>query len=556
MNKFLSDMIASNMPKLNERLAEGLAWRALQQAPDFLNKFIKVIAKDFPEGVRFDGCSRCPPDVQFHQLTNVKHTVKKDGKSQDRGGYDISKTDFLMLQLHFSLRVGDKYEPLPIRYVQFPFARRGGWMWISGTKYLISPMLCDRVVSVASKFVFIKLFRDMITIRKVINYIRVNNEKKAVYVAWSKIHKKKVNHIAGSRSKNLQHSIAHYLFAKHGFTDTFVKYCGVTPIVGTDDINVLDYPESEYTIFRSDCLGRAHARNVRYRPQGTALAIAIPNNKVTDLVINLISGFYYVADSFPEYFATKEKVGGSINWRIILGYLITGEDLNAGVLLEKTDEHLRTSLDGCLDVVTRRELAINKIDIETIYDLFAIVIDKFDIWTIYGLEKSISMYDKELSVLFYILKPIIYALNNCLFALSKLSSKKDYTIKPKDIIDIFNTNLKMKKIYEIKSPEKHPYIGSLSYSGDNMALKPTTMILPQSSTAGGASDSRTYVSDPVNQIHTSVAEVAGAFSVTKTHPDGRARLNLMVKTDENDHILRDEELMFLTVPVQEQIKRN
>ena len=94
-------------------------------------------------------------------------------------------------------------------------------------------------------------------------------------------------------------------------------------------------------------------------------------------------------------------------------------------------------------------------------------------------------------------------------------------------------------------------------SGDNMALKITNNLVPQSSSnRQTSSKARTVISDPTKRLHSSIAEVGNYIALPKSSPDGRARLNLCVNVDPPGLIVRNEKFRKRIDHVQEMIRNS
>ena len=177
------------------------------------------------------------------------------------------------------------------------------------------------------------------------------------------------------------------------------------------------------------------------------------------------------------------------------------------------------------------------IEIENIYDFFAIIAKDFGSWISNNQDKVNSMYDKELSVLYFVLFDITKAIFNLFFAL-KANSKKVLT--KNDVEKALMDCLKPGLIYALS--KSHGEITSISYSGDNKAFKATATLTPQTSTTkmGKKGSDRGAGNDPSRRLHPSVAEVGAVSAMTKADPTGRSRLNhYMLLNETKDLIVRN-----------------
>lgn len=533
MDPKLAQLVDGETPKLNPVIASGLAVSHMQYAEQYVDTVLQSAAKGFPPGLQYMGCRRCTPSEEFAEATKKKGT---------RRTFDVARSDIYMMQYHFRY----KGEDLPPRYLYLPYVSDAGYITLGGSKFNISPILSDRVISIDVSNIFVRLLRDRLTFERCSHHFMVDGKRETVQVAWSLIYHKNAKMKKLRPTVKANCSLMHYLLCKYGFTDTFLKFGNCRPVVGGSEINNTTYSPDEWVICTSTQIKPKGCGRGFYEP--SALRVAVRKEDMTPMVRNMIGGFFYVVDHFssrilPEYVESKRL------WMILMGHIIWSGSINEGKLFDDVQDHM-TSLDEYLDGIVIQKLKEIGVPVNDIYELFAVIIEHFNDWLLAASDKVASMYDKELSILYYVLYAISSAIFKLYFKL-KAASKKELTAK--EIIATMNLTLRTGLVFSIT--KNHGEVSTVSCPGDNKAFKVTSLLVPQSKSShvGGRKD-KTLMNDPTKKLHASIAEVGGYLNLPKSAPDGRSRLNPHVQLTENSVITRDPQWIPLLDSVQEKIK--
>jgi hypothetical protein len=235
---------------------------------------------------------------------------------------------------------------------------------------------------------------------------------------------------------------------------------------------------------------------------------------------------------------------------ILLGHINFSGSINEGKLYDDINDHI-TSLDEYLDSLVILKLKDIGIQVDDIYQLFAIIIENFNDWLLAATDKVASMYDKELSILYYVLYEVSSAIFKLYFKL-KAASKKELTVK--EITTTMNMTLRTGLVFSMT--RNHGEVSSISSSGDNKAFKITALLIPQSSSSRVSSrKDRAVLNDPSKRLHASIAEVGMYSAMPKSSPDGRARLNGCVQIAPNGVVMRNPKFETLLDGIQDIIRR-
>ena len=96
--------------------------------------------------------------------------------------------------------------------------------------------------------------KSKLTWKQFLHHYVLDGVQTAEYIVWSRAHNNGIKPTTLSRKT----SNVHYLFCKYGVTKSFEKYANANVVVGYDEINYQNFPESEYHI----------ATSIRTKPPG------------------------------------------------------------------------------------------------------------------------------------------------------------------------------------------------------------------------------------------------------------------------------------------------
>lgn len=538
MDRRFLERVKLDTPQMNPDITQGLAVKIVPWGERYVRGVLDSASKNFPPGFEFVDLDRCTP----HQAFNEEPRKKNDKRT-----FEMARSDVTLMRL----RTRYKGEPLPDRFIYFPYVGEAGSMVLSGAKYFVSPVLSDVVLSYELNNVFVRLLRDKFAIKRLTHDVMFDGVLSQESVAWALIYHVNTEQKNKSKKIKAKSSLFHYLLCRYGFTETFQKFGKCLPEVGTYNINNISYPESDWVICASKQRPpREFGAKGFYQP--TQIRMAIRRSEFTPMVKSMVTAFFYVVDNFPQRIE-PQYLDNKRMWKILMGLILFGDSKGEGGLHDDVEEHIR-SLDEYMDdiIVDKfKQIGMNCTDI---YQFFAIAIERFDEWIRSAGEKVNSLYDKELSILYDVFSPITESIINFHFKL-KTAAKKELT--KSEIINTMNNHLKPRTVYALtKQP---PGISNMSYSGDNKFLKITSVMFPQKNVkhkGGGSEDSAQSMTDPSKRLHVSFAEIGNYCNLPKSNPTGDGRISPYVKFDEKGIVLRDPEFKDMLDQIQEQISRD
>jgi len=538
-----SRLMDLNTCKINPLIGNGLAVYHIPRAQEYIEKAFRSVETDFPEGMTFGGGHRCGPQEEFNEQTRKRQN--KAGKQGSRRSYDMSPSTLFMVEYRFAYHG----EALDSRYIFLPFCQTAGAITISGSKWIASPVLVDPVISVGLSSVFVQLNKTRLIFKRMPHRLVIDNVEHSEQVVWAKVHQ-------GNRTNKTSRAVPammHYLLCKYGFNETFALFGNCHPVVLMPDTDMAMFPSEEWSIIQSSAVKLKKAGRSHY--ERSNLRLAVRRSEMTQKAVSMLAGLFYVVDHFPLR-ALPENMNSKRMWTILLGELIPGESDHAGVLFEEAEKHLR-SLDKYIDMLTDERLKNIGMPVKNIYELFSIIIGKYNEWLLSGSERVASMYDKEFSILPFVLYNIVSAINNLYFRLKaaeEKAQKNGKKLTAENINGITFDLLKTGMIFNIN--KGHGEVSTISCPGDNMAFKTTAVLVSQTnSNSQSSSRDRAGTKDPQRFLHSSVAEVGGAWNLPKSDPYGKARTNPTVQMDENGRVKRRLEFVDLLDDVQNKIRR-
>ena len=536
MDTSLVRALSRDVPQLNPSIANGLACEHLSYSESYLDQVFASASKGFPAGLAYSHCQRCTPVEEFEFISKKKGTKRT---------IDIAKSNIYLMKYYFTYN-GNLMHP---RYIFLPYVDDGAFIHLGGARFNISPILSDRVISIGVSDIFVRLLRDRLTFKRTPHSFMMDGKREIVQVTHSEIY-----HTSNLASKirptvKAESTLMHYLLCKYGFTDTFLKFGKCNPIIGGPEINNNVYPENEWVICSSIQIKPKGFGRSFYEP--TIIRIAVKRSEMTPIVKYMIAGFFYIVDHFPSRIKpVHEYLDSTRLWKVLLGHIIFSGSIHEGKLFDDINDHI-SSLDEYLDTLIIYKLRDIGVSVTNIYELFGMVIEYFNDWLLGAADNVASMYNKELSIVYYVLYHITSAIFKLYFKL-KAASKK--VLSEKEIISNMNTTLRTGLIFSIT--RMHGEVSTTTSSGDNKALKITSLLVGQeSSNKLNARKKRVVISDPSKRLHVSVAEIGNSHAITKSDPSGRSKLNACLQIGADGIVLRNPKFIELLDDIQRTIAR-
>lgn len=516
-------------PKFNPVIANGIATALVPKAADHMHAVWKSISREFPEGLVYVGWERCDPIEEYREgarkrtPTKTSKRVETKLKKAPRTAFDAARSDVFLVKYNFRFN-GEDLDP---RYMYLPFVPkgRGGLNTIAGSRYAISPILQDIVISPDDDSVFAELLCIKLIFKRTDYVFQVDGKNRFLQIVWANIYNRTADMKKLTPTIKMETCLAHYLFCKYGVTESFEKYLGVTPIIGEgDEISDEKYPTEDWIVCESR--GRPPDGNARMDFVRSRIRLAVPRGSWTEHLESFIGAFFYLVDHFPKRIIAKDADNLWL-WKVLMGHILWTGDMNEGLLHDKVRDHLK-SIDQYMDLITQQKLKSVGIHVANTYDFFTHVMKHCNSWILQDSDKATSMYGKELSVLNYLLYDLTHQCVETNFAIhtahrrSLTDPKRPLTRQT--IEEIFKKRLKPGAIFRITNGR--PGVSSIAIPGDNMAFKLTTLLVQQNSSNknGARRDSNSQSASKI--LDSSIASHGGFLVLQKKTPTGRTRINV------------------------------
>ncbi len=544
----LLGFIRRTTPKLNPDIVNGVATVHLTNVEAKVDSMFRTIAKGFPPGLEYLGGVPCTPEEEFMRLTHRQAQRGRRHASERKSAreFDIAQSDTYMVKYLFSYR-GEIIE----KYLSLPFVRDGGIMYLSGTRFVISPILADQAITYHLNDIFVIFSRAKVKIERSIARFIMDDRLETVFQPHARIHNKKGSKYNKPRI-TISTTLFHYLLCKYGFYETMSRFAGVEAVLlRANEYSEDHYPSDKWVVCKSATMTKPRTYTYPYYTP-TDLVLLVPRDayeKRSRLIGSMIGSFFYLADHFPQRIL-PDTVDSTRLWRVLLGLILWGDSIGEGTLHDDVSDHIE-SLDEYVDERLRSDLRPIGINITDIYEFFAVVISDISEWVISNREKINSLYDKKLSVVYYVFYDLQAQINVFYFRIIASVKKRELTVA--DVKTHLNT-IKTGFIYELL--KSSGAISTTSSPNSNKALKITVMMVPQSNSKKKKRKSdKKREKDPSKKLHVSHAEIGGYSALTKAEPSALARLNPCVIIDERGIVQRNPKHKELLDSCQDMIKQ-
>lgn len=499
MDLSFADMCDMFTPKMNPEIMNGYVCHEMKDTEKRVDEILrKAFDGLFDGALKYHGFEPCTPQEVFEHTTRPKNT---------RRTFELALSDIYLVKIMMSF----KDQPLPEAYLYLPYVLPGGLIHIGGPLYHLTPVLSDKVISPEARHIFVRLYQYKMNFYQETHSVVVNGFPEHVQVAWSNIYKQK----SGKKKLPTSHAhstLVHYLLARMGFTQMFLTYAGVVPVVGTEKtINDKLYDSSAWVIIKTAYSKTRPSTSMDSVYKATDIRLAIPKDKWTAATKALVYGFFYVVDHFPKN-CVAEAVDHPDTWKLTLGYILFSSAYTAGRILSLVDEHFLSS-DTYMDDISIQKLKEKGYVVNNFSDLLGLITTKYKELCEEG-NQSNTTYGKYLDTLRDVLYPITSSIFTTKYSLMKLAVKgmPQYG----SVKDIFVRRFKPGPIFKLTS--KSIVAEAVSYSGDHKYFKITSRLSQQESSPGIRSSNARKVLNENHYLNTSMFMVGSILFLSKKKP--------------------------------------
>lgn len=522
--------VLERVPTINDRIAEGYARTQLVNVDKTVHDVIRYAARGFPEGLVYEGFERVSPQDTFKYLTTPRST------SYSRSQFDLARTDVFLVKFKFSFK-GQSTKP---QYLFLPFVDDCSRMHIRNSLFYIKPVLADTLISVDGNSIFVSFTSTSCNFYKTKYTVLRNGIPEYQNVIYAMIHHELANNHRQQKNKAMRLRIlsnCHYLFAKFGFEETMLRYHGIKVHIGTDDINIDNYPVKNWAIIEAN--GTKPEGHPNKFWQCHNIKVAIERDAVNDDVMAAITCMFYVLDLFPDN-VTPDWVRDKTFWMKTMGFIVFGNEMGDGDAYSKTAEHL-TSVDGYFDAIAIENAKQIGVFVDDMYDFINHIAVKFTDYIQRESKRGANnLYGKRLTVSSYILKDV----NSNIFRAINFNKKRSANLTMSDIERMLNKAFKLRQVYDLNKGLQ--YVSTIMSPADCRIFKITSSVVPQHKTQSKKTEiNKAALRDPKRQLDYSMLEIGSVTQLPKSHPIGDAVIAICAKTTANGTLIPNPEYAHL-----------
>lgn len=504
--KTLAKFISGKTPKFNKYVVEGLCYHRLKRALDYIDNFIKYSCSSKTNThLTYLGYK------EFSPKEEIKYIFNKSGKII----YDIAENDIYLVD--FMFKYGNEEQ---IRRYQFyiPFMNKGNIITLSSNKFLVMPVLADKVISVGEKIIFINILTAKYNFNRIYYTIMINDTYHRIPLIITELYKNQVKKLDDT-TKAIP-TVMHYLLANFGYSKTMYMLLGFIPTP------IYDYNKLDKVILKSTEIapkGYIKDKNL-YKP--TNIKFIVDHDQYNEDVAYAIGNLYYILDNFPESI-TIDELDNTLTWKRLLGEIIHSGNHKLSYIIEKINAHFN-DLNSPFDPITINKLKDVNINCTNLIDLLVIIFKNFNNWILNT--ESRSLYNnKTYEVESFVLSNITSRITRAVLDINKEELRINGNMLESKVVDkIFNKYFVTKAIFNIK--KERQFVTSIEYPGDHLYPKNTSMVVEQESDFINIASNEVNTSERKKLIG-SMATVGSILGLSKKNPTPIIRVNPYVNID-------------------------
>ena len=553
MNNTLAKCIDAYCPKISKVVAEGTIKDLFRGSLEYLDEIFRSSMRELNSNINLTywGYEEMTPEqvYEFYFVENKNNA------------FDIAHSD--IYGVYFVFQLNGEYIKRPMF---MPYCHDGNIMSLSGTKYIVSPVLSDTVISPKQSEIFVRLLKKKVRFIKNNRNICVNSRVERQPFITVNMFSSKTN-VGALGDVECPTSI--YLLAKFGFYGTINIYAGkkastdlgrgVTFGVGGDiwmtNQEITEEDRARYNIFESELKNNNElppkVKNLFPDQVLEPHKVKILVNKdieITSFLKYFISGVIYIFDAYRYNSVmmmelvngTEEMVDKEIaNWRIILGKFISKGNHTIAKLTIDVEENMR-HLDSCLDTLIEKKLRDVGVYVASFYDLLAYILANYTQLTMSESDYNADIRNKYIDVMYYIFFDHIVSINKTIKSLNKKLLKATLennvsTISAYEVTESFKDEFKYYRIFNLLKGGlksiRSLCLKACDYTGDIKYAKCTVILEDQSRGEGVKTPKIQRFPDVCKNINPVDLLFGSIFNLNKEVPTGRLKINLFCNYD-------------------------
>lgn len=502
----LGKYISQITPKMNKEVMEGFSYHRMNKAIDYIDTFIKysVLSKTNTH-LRYLGYKEVSPKDEIKYLFNKTSKVV----------HDIAENDIYLVK--FSFQYGDE-EDVRDHYFYVPYLNKGNTIILSGNRFLVMPILSDKVISVGDKIIFINILTAKYSFTRSYYTVMMDDAYHRVPVINAVLYKNQIKKLEDTTKANS--IIMHYLLANYGYTTTMNMLLGFVPKP------VYDVNDSKACVIQPiGLVPHGYYKNKElYKPSN--IKFLVDREQFSEDVLYCIGNIYYIIDNFPET-VTIDELDNVVMWRRLLGEIIHSGNHGLAYLTEKISAHFN-DLNSSFDTVTVAKLKDVNVDSSTLMQLLVCIFKNYNNWIMNNETRSLY-HNKTYEVESFVLSHLTSRITRIVLDVNKEELRvQGQKLESKVIDKIFKKYFVTRAIFNLKKEKQ--YVTSIEYSGDHLYFKNTAMVVQQESDFVNVNNPDVNTSER-KKILASVATVGSIFGLSKKNPNPLVRANPYITLD-------------------------
>lgn len=563
MNSVLAKCIHKSCPAISKTVAEGTVKSLFNSAKDYLDNIFRDSIRKLNSKIdlQYVGCEEMTPEEYY------EFCFKLNGTNQS---FDIARSD--VYAVYFVFRANGE----TIRKgMLMPFCNDGNIMTISGTKYVVSPVLSDSVISPKQSEVFVRLLSAKVNFFSTYRNLIENGISRRYPMVHTPIIKS--GNVPGPLGE-VDSSISLQLVCKYGFYGVFKRYIAnpekdikrykrqLTIGDGNDffitDREITQEDRNKYNIFESIYKNKNElppkVKNLRPDEPLFPHEVKILINKeieITNFIRHFVGGLIYTIDAYRYLkiqllanIREQEKENGNEDahqeeckiWRYMFGQIIYKGNYTYAKIKEEVDTHM-LFLDGCVDTLIIDKLKDVNVHVNNYYDLAQYIMSEFTTITKSAQTINSDLKNKYIDVMYYIFYEYILNFNKTIRKLNrkvvkaKLENSKE-SLTANEINEAFKEEFKYFVIFGLtrggRNCGMNLNLRVADYTGD-LKYPKCTVILEDQSRGEGVKQpiGKQRFPDVCETIKGQDTWLGSIFNLMKEVPSGRLKVNLYLQYD-------------------------
>lgn len=486
-------------------MVEGLCYHRITDATEYIHNFITYsCVQKTKTHLRYLGYKELGPREEMKFLFNKANRVL----------HDIADNDIYLVEFYFQYGESDE---IIKQQLYLPFMNKGNTMYISGNKFLVSPVLSDKVISVGERIIFINILTAKYSFTRSYFSVYVNQRLARVPLINTVLYKNQAKKLEDTTKANT--TVMHYLLANYGYTETMKMLLGFVPTP------VYDYAGDDKVVIKPT--GSAPHGYIKSRGPYTPsnIKFIVDPDKYDEKTLYCIGNIFYIIDNFPESI-TIDELDSTVIWKRLLAEIIHSGNHGLAYLNEKINAHFN-DLNSLFDVVTIRKLEDGNVQATSLIQLLSVIFDNFNTWIMADSSRSLY-HNKSFEVESFVLASLTAGITRTVLDITKEELRtQGAALKDSDVKSIFAKYFKTRSIFRIRSERQ--FVSTVEYSGDHLLPKMSAIVVYQESdyvdvkTDANTSTRKKLIAD--------MATVGSILGLTKSNPTPVVRLNPYVNVD-------------------------